>query len=72
MVERIIKFSTLPGDTICDVFSGTGTVLRAVENLSDKHTDRNPVTSIELDPKYCAEIAAEHILNVEQFAKKAA
>lgn len=69
MVERIIKFSTKPGDSICDCFSGTGTVLRAVNNLTraDEFSLRNPVTSIEIDPKYCTTIAAEHSLNVEMF-----
>lgn len=75
LIERIINFSTLSGDSICDVFSGTGTVLRAVCNLSASHTDpgsgvewrqdRNPVTSIEISTNYCARIAAEHGLAVE-------
>ena len=82
MIERIIKFSTLPGEAICDVFSGTGTVLRAVKNLSDDPRHfvlpdgkpapyiepyRNPVTSIELSPGYCEKIADEHGLTVEPF-----
>ena len=57
MIKRIIDFSTLPGQTVCDVFSGTGTVLRACK-------DRN-ITSIEIDPYYCTEIAKEHNLNIE-------
>lgn len=61
MIERIIKFSTLPGDAICDCFSGTGTVLRAVQNLGN---DRQ-VTSIELDGGYCQKIADEHGLTFE-------
>jgi len=63
MIERIIKFSTLPGDPICDVFSGTGTVLRAVHNLNitaPLNKPWGPVTSIELSPTYCDKIAAEH------------
>lgn len=57
MIDRIVKFSTVPGDSVCDVFSGTGTVLRAV---SDRH-----VTSIELDITYCERIAQEHNISVE-------
>ena len=74
MIERIIKFSTLPGEAICDVFSGTGTVLRAVNNLSFDLPDaaayvgpRNPVTSIELSPRYCWNIAGDHGLEIEMF-----
>jgi len=75
MIERIIKFSTLPDEAICDVFSGTGTVLRAVKNLSESYKadggewrcNRNPVTSIELSESYCEKIADEHGLTVEPF-----
>jgi hypothetical protein len=57
MIDRIVKFSTLPGESVCDCFSGTGTVLRAVKD--------RPVTSIEIDPVYCDRISAEHNLPVE-------
>lgn len=57
LIERIIKFSTVPGDAICDAFSGTGTVLRVAKD--------RPVTSIELSVGYCARIAAEHGLTIE-------
>ena len=81
MIERIIQFSTLPGEPICDAFSGTGTVLRAVRNLGHvseylswsgerEVLSRNPIMSIEIDPKYCLAIAAEHSLNVEVFNRK--
>lgn len=63
LVKRMIDFSTVPGDCILDVFSGTGTVLRVA-------TDR-PVTSVEMDPGYCREIAKEHGLMVEHFQKAA-
>lgn len=80
MIERIIKFSTQPGDAICDCFSGTGTVLRAVNNLSwvdqgepgEVYRARNPVTSIELDAGYCEKIATEHGLDVETWKGEAA
>lgn len=54
MIKRIIDFSTLPGQSVCDLFSGTGTVLRACK-------DRD-ITSIELDQFYCKQIAKEHNL----------
>lgn len=57
MIKRIIDFSTLPGQSVCDVFSGTGTVLRACN-------DRN-ITSIEIDKYYCKQIAKEHKLKIE-------
>ncbi|MEX2054721.1 MAG: DNA methyltransferase, partial [Candidatus Andersenbacteria bacterium] len=49
MIKRIVDFSTLPGESVCDCFSGTGTVLRAVNDRL--------ITSIELDPFYCDKIA---------------
>lgn len=58
MIKRIIDFSTLPGQSICDVFSGTGTVLRACK-------DRN-ITSIEIDPYYCNKISREHNIPLEK------
>lgn len=61
LIDRIVNFSTLPGDSICDCFSGTGTVLRAVKD--------RPVTSIELSPEYCRRIAMEHKLNIEMFGR---
>jgi len=60
MIRRMVNFSTLPSEPVADIFSGTGTVLRAV-------TDR-PITSVELDSGYCAQIAKEHDLKVERFS----
>ncbi len=57
MIQRMVDFSTIPGDSVCDAFSGTGTVLRAVKDRS--------ITSIELDRGYCDRIAAEHDLEVK-------
>lgn len=54
MIKRIVNFSTIPGDSILDLFSGTGTVLRAIK-------DRD-ITSIEIDKLYCDNIAKEHNL----------
>lgn len=65
MIERIINFSTIPGEPVLDCFSGTGTVLRAIHD--------RPITSIELSPNYCQKIAEEHGLTVEwRVAAKAA
>lgn len=58
MIKRIIDFSTLPGESVGDLFSGTGTVLRACK-------DRD-ITSIEIDKLYCKEIAKEHNLKIER------
>jgi DNA modification methylase len=57
MIKRIINFSTKPGDSVLDVFSGTGTLLRACK-------DRD-ITSVELDKFYCKEISKEHNLKIE-------
>lgn len=60
LVKRMVDFSTLPGESVADVFSGTGTVLRAVN-------DRE-ITSIEVDPFYCQMIADEHGLTMKKAA----
>lgn len=57
LVRRCIDLSSQEGDSVLDIFSGTGTVLRAA-----KH-DR-VITSVELDPYYCQQIAAEHNLEI--------
>jgi site-specific DNA-methyltransferase (adenine-specific) len=61
LVRRCIDLSSKAGDSVLDIFSGTGTVLRAA-----KH-DR-VITSIELDPFYCEKIAEEHGLGIEKAA----
>ena len=60
MVERCIKMSTIEGGTVLDIFSGTGTVIRACKRIRQRQ-----VVSIELDPFYCEKIAEEHNLEVE-------
>ncbi len=54
LVERAILLSTKEGDTVLDLFSGTGTVIRVCKRIG-----RN-TTSIELNPFYCEQIAKEH------------
>lgn len=50
MIERIIKMSSNPGDTILDPFVGSGTTLVAAQKLG-----RNAI-GLELDEKYVSEI----------------
>lgn len=57
LVRRCLGLTSKAGDSVLDIFAGTGTVLRAA-----KH-DR-VITSVELDPFYCEQIAAEHGLAV--------
>ncbi len=54
LVARMVLMSTKPGDTIYDVFSGTGTVIR-VAKRAKRHT-----VSIENDPFYCEKLREEH------------
>lgn len=54
LVERAIKLCTREGDTVLDLFSGTGTAIRVCKRIN-----RNTV-SIELNPEYCRQIALEH------------
>ncbi len=58
LVERCVKLSTTPGNSVLDVFSGTGTVIRACKRIA------RTTTSIEIDPLYCEKIAEEHSLEV--------
>lgn len=54
LVERAILLSTKEGDSVLDLFSGTGTVLRACKGKKRR------ITSVELNPYYCKKIAREH------------
>ena len=53
LMERIIKFSTKPGDLVLDYFAGTGTTLRACMKL-----DRSCVAA-DIDLNYCNKIVEE-------------
>ena len=50
MIERIIKMSSIPGDTVLDPFLGSGTTLVAAKRLG-----RNGI-GFELDESYSNEI----------------
>jgi len=47
LVERAIRNSSIPGDTVLDPFGGSGTTLIAAEKSGRK------ARLMELDPKYC-------------------
>jgi len=53
LMERIIKFSCKPGDTVIDLFGGTGTTLRVCKRLGIS------CTTIEISKFYCEKMAAE-------------
>jgi len=53
LIERIILAHTKPGDTVLDMYAGTGTVARACEALG-----RNSV-SCETSKEYCARLVGE-------------
>lgn len=53
LIERIIKFSTVPGDLVIDMFAGTGTVNRVCKRL-----DRQCI-GIEISKYYCEKIREE-------------
>jgi DNA modification methylase len=50
LYERILKFSSRPGNLVVDLFGGTGTMVRAAEKLG-----RIPLIS-EISEKYCENI----------------
>lgn len=51
LVERCIKFSTIPGDRVLDLCAGTGTTARVCERLG------RDTTLIEKSPTYCEKLA---------------
>lgn len=53
LIERIVKFSTKPGDLVIDMFAGTGTMNRVCERL-----DRRCI-GIEISKYYCEKIREE-------------
>ena len=53
LIERILKFSCMPGDSVIDMFAGTGTVHRVAKRLGINSY------SIDICPTYCDAILAE-------------
>lgn len=60
LVERCILSCTDPGDTVLDLFSGTGTAIRVCKRIG-----RNTV-SVEASEEYCRRISEEHGLTVQK------
>jgi len=56
LYERCVKLSCAPEEGVCDLFAGTGTLGRVCEETG------NPCTMIELDSRYCENIAKEQDL----------
>jgi len=53
LIERIVKFSCVPGDLVIDMFAGTGTVNRVCKRLGID------CIGIELSRFYCEKITEE-------------
>lgn len=53
LIERIVKFSTKPGDLVIDMFAGTGTVNRVCKRLN------RSCIGIEISKFYCDKIGEE-------------
>ncbi|MFA5163839.1 MAG: site-specific DNA-methyltransferase [Patescibacteria group bacterium] len=53
LIERMIKFSTVEGDLVIDMFAGTGTVNRVCKRLN------RDCIGIEISPFYCEQITKE-------------
>ena len=53
LIERIVKFSCVPGDLVIDMFGGTGTVRKVCKRLGI-----NCIT-IEISPYYCKQMESE-------------
>ena len=65
LVERCVKLTTPPGETVVDPFGGTGTTLRVCRRLGF------PCTVIEIDKGYCAKIVEEHDMKRSEYIHRA-
>jgi DNA modification methylase len=61
---RILRLSTEPGDTIVDLFGGTGTLFRANNGYGE--ADRRNAVAVEISKAYCDRIAAEHNIPITE------
>jgi len=60
LYRRCVKFSCAPGEPVCDIYAGTGTLARVCQ------ATENPCTLIESDVTYCKKLALEHNLHLLQ------
>jgi site-specific DNA-methyltransferase (adenine-specific) len=58
LYERCIKLCCQEGDTVCDLFAGTGTLARVADRCGIN------ALMIEIDKGYCERIAEEHDLEL--------
>lgn len=54
LVERCLKLTSAPGETVLDVFGGTGTTLRVCKAIGRE------CTTVELSKGYCSHMLTEH------------
>jgi len=54
LIERAVKLSTKEGNSVLDLFSGTGSIIRVCRRI------RRNTTSVEMSPEFCNELIAEH------------
>ncbi len=70
LMKRIINLSLTTGETIIDLFGGSGSCLRACLEINKYVLDRH-CSIVELDPTYCAKISEETgvpiVSNIGQF-----
>jgi len=60
LYERCIRLCCEPGDTVCDLFAGSGTLARVAPRCEVN------ALLVELDPLYCEKIAEEHNVRVRR------
>lgn len=61
---RILRLSTQPGDSVVDLFAGTGTLFRANDGYAEG--ERRNVTAIDISASYCDWLSKEHAIPVNE------